>query len=251
MEGRLIHRSIASFGSALVVGVLLGLLGAHAQAAPRIYLDFKTGPIGPGQVPASWNGYTLDDAFNQRPLALKDDVGQASGITFQFMKPSPLASAGTQNAGFPAAWVPIGPPDVNPFSENLDLQQAGEALKLTGLAPGQPYDFWLLTYAYRASFLQPMRLAVSGVSGLSEVVTPEDTFLSINGVATDNQHTFDSYRTRIVAGAQGQMTIQTDGGQFVGVFGLAIQPVPEPSTVAVLACATAVLCAYRGGRARR
>ena len=217
------------------------------QPGPRTYVDFKVGPISPGELPTNWNGYTLDDAFNQRSLALIDEIGHASGLTFRFHKPSSGASAGAQNQPIPTTVAPIGPPDVTQFGENLTLQQAGEALEIIGLVPNLKYDFWLLTWAYRANFAQPMNLSVSGVSGLSQIITPENTFLAINGVSTDTSHTFSSYATRVTALPSGQMTIQTNGGSFTGVYGLAIQPIPEPASA--LAAAGVVL--LRISRRRR
>ena len=238
----------------LAIACLLTFNAPVRAATARTFVDFEYNPpVPPSATPANWNQYNLDDAFNQRQINLLDEVGNFAGVKFRFQKSSPGASAGAQNQSILTTVAPTGLPDILGFGDNLTVQTPSEQFQITGLQPNSQYDFWLLTYAYKASFLTSMNLSVSGAGATwTQVLTPQDTFLAINGVNTDTAHTFDSYAKRFTTDATGNLTFTATSGQFVGVFGFAFRPVPEPAAGATLALlAAGAIGTRRRRRVRR
>ena len=128
--------------------------------------------------------------------------------------------------------------ELSGFGHSISFGGPGQQLVLRGLVPQAAYDFWFIGWTYTGDpYPDPARLSVTGASGWTEINTPPGALLAINGVPTDSAHSFESYARRFTPTFDGTLTIATAEVGYVGVFGLMLQPVPEPAA----ATATAAL----------
>jgi len=233
-----------------VLGLSPSVQAAAGTVEARTFLDFHDrAPFTPPPPGQQWNHYTLSNASDGLQIELKDELGNPTGIQFSWQK-LPGWSTGMQNVSI---WSSLTPNDIqlNAFDHNLTAQTSGEYIELTGLVPGRAYKFWLLTWTYPADFRTPKPFEVTGGGGWTQLTTPPDTRLAINGQVGDTARTFDSYAIQFDAAGDGRLELRTSTGQFTGVFGFVIEPVPEPTTgLLLLSLSAAALLRRRGDSAQ-
>jgi hypothetical protein len=242
--------------SLVVVGLaalcLFLMVTGHTEAASIVGMAFS-----PSSSSAPTNWTHVDSMVNGGGTIsnLIDETGKATSISLQFS-----VVPATNTTFFPVtlntSTVPMHTPSLtlNGNFENLGSTAPFTAV-LSGLAPSSPYDIWVFAARQNTLVSQNVTIQGGGAPIFFSQTAQANQVLVVNGAVGSNALPLESYADVMRSSSSGTITITVTGfsgtsGASFGVSGIALESIPEPSSLVLVCLGLVSLGVFVGVRRR-